>query len=439
MNRKIKSFIEKQELLNPGAKVVVGLSGGSDSVVLLSVLHELGYECLSAHCNFHLREEESERDAKFASGFASSLNIPFFKTDFDTQSVAHEQGISVEMAARNLRYEWFEHLREESEAEAIAVAHHLDDSIETLILNLIRGTGINGLAGIKPRNKFIVRPLLCVNKEDILHYATTKQLPYVTDSSNLKDEFLRNKIRLQIIPLLQSIKPGVDVSLLRTMEHINEVLKIYNAHIDEAKARVFDADDQIIYIPALLSYPSPESVLFEILKEYGFGKEVIKDVYHALEKQPGKKFFSDKYMLIKGRDQLFLIPNEEKEQSSVFFIEESDKEIVSPLALRMSIEEKTDDIRFTTDKSIAYFDAGKLKFPLTLRKWQKGDFFFPFGMRGKKKLSDYFSDHKFTQTEKEKVWVLCSGNDIIWLVGHRTDNRFRIDKDTKKIDIIKLL
>ncbi|MDR2682762.1 MAG: tRNA lysidine(34) synthetase TilS, partial [Dysgonamonadaceae bacterium] len=204
MVRKIRQYIEKHRLLDANAKIIVGLSGGADSVALLFILHRLGYACVAAHCNFHLRGEEAFRDEQQAMDFARSLHIPCMKQDFDTLSVARRRGVSVEMAARDLRYEWFEQLRREQDAGAIAVAHHRDDSIETLLLNLIRGTGIKGLAGIQPKNGYIVRPLLNVSKQDILHYVAEKQLPFVTDSSNLQDEYMRNKIRLSALPLLQS-------------------------------------------------------------------------------------------------------------------------------------------------------------------------------------------------------------------------------------------
>jgi tRNA(Ile)-lysidine synthase len=386
-----------------------------------------------------LRGEESDRDERLAADFAASLEIPFFKIDFDTLAVAGERKISIEMAARDLRYEWFEQLRRKTNAAAIAVAHHQDDSIETLLLNLIRGTGINGLTGIKPKNGFVVRPLLGVSKDDILHYAQEKAIPYIVDSSNLEQEFTRNKIRLQVLPLLQLLNPGVNSALLRTMGHLNEVSKIYCAHIKEAKEKVFDALNLSIHISTLLDYPSPESILFEILKEYGFGETVVKEVYLALEGQSGKEFYSDKYHLRKDRNELFLVPRKQKEMPVVYYIGSDEREITFPVSMNMSIQEKTNDLEIIKDRKIAYFDADQLNFPLVLRKWQIGDRFVPFGMNGNQKLSDYFNDHKFTQSEKENTWILCSGKEIIWIVGHRTDNRFRITKNTKRIRIYKLL
>ena len=439
MRNKIKKYIEEQELLNLQSKIIVGLSGGADSVVLLSILHALGYECVAAHCNFHLRGKESDQDECFAADYAVSLGVPFLKIDFDTQFIASERKISIEMAARDLRYDWFEQLRKEYSADAIAVAHHQDDCIETLLLNLIRGTGISGLTGIKPRNGFIVRPMLCVGKGEVLQYARKNEIPYQIDSSNLKDEYTRNKIRLQLLPLLQSLNPSVDTSLLRTMEHLNEVSKIYQTHIKEVKEKVWSGDNKTIHIPALLTCPSPESVLFEILKEYDFGKEVIQDVYQALESQSGKKFYSGTYSLIKDRDYFRLISLEQLEENLVYYINEDETERTFPLPMKIFTQERANVPEIIKDKRIAYFDADKLEFPLVLRKWEKGDRFIPFGMNGSQKLSDYFNDHKFTKPDKENTWILCSGQEIIWVVGQRTDNRFRITSETKRIRTIKLL
>jgi tRNA(Ile)-lysidine synthase len=443
MTGKIKKFIKAQGLLESGisgskSKIIVGLSGGADSVVLLHVLHQAGYECLAAHCNFHLRGNESGRDEQFASDLASLWNIPFFRQDFQTQAIASERGISIEMAARDLRYKWFEQLRKEHHADVIAVAHHQDDSIETALLNLIRGTGIRGLTGIKSKNGNIIRPLLCVSKREILQFAKKESLSYITDSSNLQEEYVRNKIRLTLIPLLQSIHPSFSASMLRTMENLNETAKIYDGYIAEAKEKVFNPIEKTIDISALQTLLSPESILFEILKDYGFGPDRIHDVASAMKSQPGKAFYSSEYLLIKDRRQFFLLPREQKENNNVYEITENVKEIHSPLSIHFIFENISENFEIIKDKKIAYFDADKLQFPLRLKKWERGDRFVPFGISGFQKLSDYFNNQKFSRPQKENTWLLCSGNDIIWIVGHQTDNRYRINKETKKAGIFKL-
>jgi tRNA(Ile)-lysidine synthase len=443
MTEKIKKFIETQGLLESGisgskSKIIVGLSGGADSVVLLYVLHQAGYECLAAHCNFHLRGSESVRDEQFASDLASRWKIPFFKQDFQTQDIATKRGISIELAARDLRYEWFEQLRKEQHADVVAVAHHQDDSIETVLLNLIRGTGIRGLTGIKSKNGNIIRPLLCVSKREILQYAEEKSLPYMTDSSNLQEEYVRNKIRWTLIPLLQSIHPSFNASMLRTMENLSEAAKIYDGYIAEAKEKVFHPVEKTIDIPALQALSSPESILFEILKDYGFGPDRIHDVASAMKSQPGKEFYSSEYLLIKDRRQFFLLPREQKENKNVYKINKNVKEIHSPLSIHFIFENISENFEIIKDKKIACFDADKLQFPLQLKKWERGDRFVPFGMSGFQKLSDYFNNQKFSKPQKKSAWLLCSGNDIIWIVGYQIDNRYRINKETKKAGIFKL-
>jgi len=443
MIRKIKKQIDSQGLLSSISlslkpKIIIGLSGGADSVVLLHILHHLGYDCLAAHCNFHLRGEESQRDEQFASDFAASLNVPFFKQDFDTNLIARERGISIEMAARDLRYEWFEKLRKEWNAEAIAVAHHQDDSVETLLLNLIRGTGIKGLTGIKPKNGKIIRPLLVVSKKEILQFAEEKQIPYIVDSSNLADEYTRNKIRLSLIPLLQSINPSIESSLLRTMNNLNEVTKIYDDYIQTSIQKVFNKEKKTIDISLLQKLSSPESVLFELLKEYGFGPDIIKDIVLAMDSQSGKEFYSSEYSLLKDRNRFILSSRKKKPTKGVYEIKENDIEITEPLSIAVSLEEISENFNLIKDKNRAYFDADKLQFPLQIRKWELGNRFVPFGMTGFQKLSDYFNNHKFTKFEKENAWLLCSGDDIIWIIGSRTDNRYRVNKQTKKVYLFKL-
>jgi tRNA(Ile)-lysidine synthase len=439
MVRTVKRYIEKESLLNPGDKVVVGLSGGADSVVLLYLLHRLGYECVAAHCNFHLRGEESVRDEAFAKQLADSFKIPFYKQDFDTYAIAKERGISIEMAARDLRYEWFESLRKNHQAIAIAVAHHKDDSIETLILNLIRGTGIKGLTGIKPQTGFVVRPLLCVSKQEILQFAEKKELTFITDSSNLQDEFTRNKIRNQVLPLLETINPAVREAIVKTMNNLNEAAKIYNLEIENACKSVFNQEKGSIDIVRLKTFPSPESVLFELLKDYGFGKEVVREIHQAMNSQAGKVFYSAQYRLLRDRTEFLLLPLDKQEEKKEYLINIGESFFEIPFRMQIDYRENAKDFEIDRNKQTACLDFDKLQFPLTLRKWQIGDKFVPFGMNSFQKLSDFFNNHKFSKPEKEKTWLLVSGKEIVWVVNHRIDDRFKITKITKKTIILKFL
>jgi len=436
MKRTIANYIEHHKLLNPDDKIIVGFSGGADSVSLLHILHKLGYSCIAAHCNFHLRGEESDRDEQFAASFAASLELPFFKQDFDTATIAKERGISIEMAARDLRYQWFSELQKSQQADAVAVAHHRDDSIETLFLNLIRGTGIKGLTGIQPRMGSLVRPLLCVSKEDILQYIQTENLSYVVDSSNEQTDPVRNKIRLQLIPLLETMNPSVREAIVQTMDNLNETAKIYDAEIENAIRHIYNKEKGSISIPALKTFPSPESVLFELLKNYGFGKEVIRDIHSAMDSQSGKMFYAPDCFVVKDRDEFLLSPVF-KEEEKEYFIQVDDTALDFPLRMEITTDETTANI----DKSsyMACLDYDKLQFPLTLRKWKTGDKFIPFGMKNFQKVSDFFINRKFSKIQKEKTWILTSGKEIVWIVNYRIDDRFKISNTTKKRYIIKLL
>lgn len=425
IQQRITQYIEKEDLFSSDSKILVALSGGADSVALLCILHAAGYHCEAAHCNFHLRGEESNRDEQFVRQLCKRYGIRLHTIDFDTTRYAAEKRISIEMAARELRYNWFEEIRNQCQADVVAVAHHQDDSVETILLNLIRGTGITGLLGIRPRNGVIVRPLLCINREEIMLYLQNIGQDYVTDSTNLEDEYTRNKIRLNILPLMQTINPSVKNSLIETSNYLNDVATIYNKYTDEVKARITTSEG--IRIRELLKEPAPEALLFEILHPLGFNSAQIKDIANSLDGQPGKQFSSKEWRVIKDRELLLL----EKAQS------ENKEEL--PFQIIKEEKEYTPDFQIPREKGIACFDADKLNGEISYRKWQTGDTFVPFGMKGKKKVSDYLTDRKFSISQKERQWVLCCGERIAWLIGERTDNRFRIDETTQRIVIYKIV
>ncbi len=433
----IEEYIQKHQLFTPGDRIIVGLSGGADSVALLYYIRQSGYDCIAAHCNFHLRGEESMRDETFSGNFASSLQIPFEKIDFDTLAFAAKHKISVEMAARELRYAWFEELRIKYHANVIAIAHHRNDDVETVLLNMIRGTGIRGLTGIRPKTGFIVRPLLCLNKEEILEYIQKKQLQYITDSTNLQDEFTRNRIRNRIIPLLQEINPSVLDAISRTSRHLSQVEKIYFPAIQKGIDSVCSCGSTgqtLIDIEKLLTYPSPEALLYEILSEYNFNNSIINEIGNSLHAQSGKQFFSPTHRLVKDRKYMELsLRTDSEEEPMEYTLSEHTEAWDIPVHLECRSLPYTSGFVFETNKNIAYFDKDLLQFPLKLRKWEEGDFFIPFGMKGQQKISKYFKDHRFSLPEKERTWLLCSGNDIIWVVGQRSDNRYRVTSGTRNI------
>ncbi len=421
--RKVQRFIEEKRLFTLKDKVLVALSGGADSVALLRVLLDLGYPCEVAHCNFHLRGEESNRDEHFVRTLCEALHIPLHITHFDTTHYASTHHISIEMAARELRYTWFESIRKERGAEVIAVAHHRDDSVETLLLNLVRGTGINGLKGITPKNGHIVRPLLNVSREEVMDYLFHLHQDYVTDSTNLQDEYMRNKLRLNVLPLLRELNPSVNESIAETANRLTDVAHIYNKVMEQARLRIV-CDDHRVHIPSLLREDVPETLLFEVLRPYGFHSPQVRDIFRSLSAQSGKRFSSGKWEVLRDREYLLIRLLDVEEQLP---------------NLEMKELELTPDFIIPRDKEVACLDADTLALPLTVRKWQKGDKFIPFGMKGSKNVSDYLTDRKFSLFAKENQYVVCDAEGrIVWLVNERSDNRFRITGKTKRVIELKI-
>ncbi|MDR2148183.1 MAG: tRNA lysidine(34) synthetase TilS [Tannerella sp.] len=441
MIRNVQKYIETKKLLSPERPVIVGLSGGSDSVSLLFILHKIGYQCIAAHCNFHLRGDESDRDEAFCEKIANELNIKFLKTDFDTFGYAGSKRISIEMAARELRYEWFENIRQKYDAQAIAVAHHRDDSVETMLLNLIRGTGIRGLSGMKPRNGHVVRPLLCVSHVEILHFIEEQQLAFVSDSTNESVDYKRNFVRHRLLPLMQELNPAVSEALARTSKHLSEAEIIYLDAIEEMKADLIESineSDIQIDIKKLQQQPAYSSVLYEMLQPYGFSREVTDKILEALDGVSGKEFFAvdSDYKALKDREKLIVYKDVQFDFTDYQLSENEQDWKNLPVNLTFQKVSVEKHFEVAKDRCIATFDYDKLVFPLVLRRWQPGDSFIPFGMTGKKKLSDYFTDHKLSVKDKANVWILCSGTEIIWIVGRRIDNRFRVGITTKNAFIV---
>ena len=421
--KKVKEFIEKEDLFSKQDKILVALSGGADSVALTRILITLGYHCEAAHCNFELRGEESDRDEDFVRNFCRSLNIKCHSIHFETRRYAAQQSISIEMAARELRYNWFSKICEESDCQVVAVAHHKDDSVETMLLNLIRGTGINGLLGIRPKNGNVVRPLLCASRQEVVAYLHRMNQTYVTDSTNLEDEYTRNKIRLNLLPLMEEINPSVKDGLVKTSSYLNDISKVYQQAIKESIDRIFITPEKEISIEKLMNEPAPQALLFEVLSPLGFNSTQVEEVYGSLNGQPGKRFISSQWQVVKDRDLLLIEKVKTANDKPQIIFEEVllTKEFVIP-----------------KDKNTACFDANKFKGVISIRKWEKGDYFIPFGMKGKKLVSDFMTDSKFSLLKKEQQWVLSCNDQIAWLIGERTDNRFRIDDSTQKVIIAKL-
>ncbi len=427
------------------SKLIVAVSGGADSIALLHLLYTAGYQCIAAHCNFHLRGEESNRDEQFVKDFCQKIHVPLRKIDFDTETFAKTRCISTEMAARELRYQWFEQLRIRENANYIAVAHHADDVIETFMINLSRGAGLRGLAGIKEINGKIWRPLLKVSRTEILDYLKKNALTHVEDSTNEESIYQRNMFRNEVIPFIQSYFPNWKNSLLTTIDNLKNVEDYTEFHLAEDIGRILLKTENHfeIEIKNLQKYSSAQNfLLYKILSSFHFSNANISDIQLLIKKNiSGKQFKSTdtKHTLWVSAEKIIIIPTKTNESQRYKIT--SIKEIKHlPIQLNFQITD-SHDIQIERNANIFYADLSKIKFPLTLRHWEEGDYFIPFGMKGKKKLSDFFIDQKIREIEKKNIWLLTMNQSeeeqILWIVGYRTDNRIRIDINTDKVLIIK--
>ena len=421
-------FAAQYQLFKEDAKILVAVSGGVDSMVMLRLLHDAGVNMVVAHCNFKLRGKESDDDETFVKIEAQKLGIECRVKNFDTAEFAKKNGISIQMAARKMRYEWFNELSENEGYEAIAIAHNKDDSIETLFINIARGTGIQGLTSIKPANGKIIRPLLFAWRADIEDYAEKQKINFREDSSNATDKYARNYIRHNVIPGLEQFFPGVRQTIERNIENFSSVEKFYTQAIEQYKKEVVVTADELIYIdlPKLSQSPHPPTLLYEILKRYGFSNSTVADI---LEKNcSGRQFFSATHRVVHDRQSLIL----QKVVDCQLHSETSSFDVVD-----YEIFDNYSGFVPDTDPNIACLDFDKLQFPLLMRTWEHGDKFRPLGMKGMKKLSDFFVDLKLSIPQKENCKILVSGGKIAWIVGLRIDDRFKITNKTTKIFRLK--
>lgn len=439
MQQKVQTYIQKHQLLAQEGPVITGVSGGTDSVVLLHILMSLGYNCVIAHCNFHLRMDESDRDELFVRTLAKDLKLPYYSVDFETTKYAEEHKISIEMAARDLRYAWFYELLYNQDAQAIAVAHHADDSIETLLMNLIRGTGLKGLTGIQPRNHKVVRPLLCCTRLELETYLVRNDLEHIEDSTNASLDYQRNKFRNEVLPLLTEINPSVRQTLYGSLTRFEGINAVYQQAIDKMKAEIVRNEPELIKmdIECIKKQVHIPTIMYELLHPYGFGPAIIEQITLQLDGEPGKVFYSGTHRLLKDRKYL-LISIKEENTVEEYRIAADDSVIEVPFLMKMSKQIITKDFEISKELNRIHVDASKLTFPLLLRRWEEGDSFYPFGMKQHKKISDFFIDNKLSLLEKEHSWILVSGSEIVWIVGQRLDNRFCVTKETTEIIEFKI-
>ncbi len=445
---------QQQNFFSIKNKLLLAVSGGLDSVVLCELCYQSNFDFAIAHCNFQLRDEESDRDEKFVQQLAEKYNKEFFVKKFDTKNYASQNKVSIQVAARELRYEWFheivdrwpvidERINNKSannqRPTAILTAHHQNDNIETVLMNFFKGTGIAGLRGILPKQEKIIRPLLFAKKDELKQFAEENNLNWVEDSSNESDKYSRNYFRHQIIPLIEQIYPAAINNVAENVDRFRDVELLYQQSINLHKKNLFEYKGDEIHIPVLkLKKSIPlDTIVFEIIKPFNFSAKQTEEVINLLDSESGKYIQSSTHRILKNRNWLIISLNQ-NQSSQTILIEKDDKLIVFEKGELFINNISAANCKLSTVNSIATLDADKIKFPLLLRKWKQGDYFYPLGMEKKKKLNRFFIDNKLSQTEKEKVWVIEMNKKIIWIVGMRIDNRFKILPSTKQILKIEL-
>jgi len=444
MLHRFTSFIKEQSLFNPFNRILLAVSGGLDSMVMAELFHRTGFRFGIAHCNFQLRGDESDQDEQFVESLASRYEVPVYSTRFCTADYADIRKISIQMAARELRYAWFEEIRHQEGFDLVATAHHLDDQVETLFINLLRGTGIAGLHGIPVKNGKVIRPLLFAWRSEILSFAGKYNISFREDSSNNSVNYTRNRIRHQLIPLLKSIDPDYARQLTSTINRIRESESILDTLVEKKRKKLLKKVNGkwVIAVPELRKLKPLQSWMYELLSPMEFNEATIQAIIQTLSQDSGKIFYSPSYRIVKDRDQLIITTYSRGTPDDIhkmYQIDEVTREIDDPVHLTLTSIPMDKGYQISAAKNRATLDQSKLTFPLTLRKWKPGDHFNPLGMKKRKKLSDFFIDEKISIPDKEDCWLLCSGQRIVWVVGHRIDHRFRVSARTKTLLVVDLL
>ncbi|MBR5634287.1 MAG: tRNA lysidine(34) synthetase TilS [Prevotella sp.] len=436
---KIRDFIERHRLLDRDGRYLVALSGGADSVCLLLVLQRLGFSIEAAHCNFHLRGDESDRDERFCETLCAEQNVRFHRVDFDTFSYARQHKISIEMAARELRYNYFNQLLESYGFQGVCVAHHADDNAETLLLHLLRGSGLHGLTGMSPRRGFVLRPMLEVRRDEIEEFLSLQGQNFVTDSTNRCTDHVRNKIRLEILPKLKEINPSAVDELCLTARHLTDAEIVLDAALEQGKnavSSVISDREPLLFridIPQLLAQPSPRYLLYHLLAPQGFNRQQIEQIFDALSQHAGRQWYSPDHTLTLDRDCLVL-SRRQGEHPEAVEIGGAGSFSLGNAVLQVEIFPKTADFIVSKEPKIATLDADKVAFPLTWRRVGQGDRFVPFGMAGSKLVSDFLTDRKKSLAEKQQQTLVADATGrLVWLVAERPDNRFAVTPKTENI------
>ncbi len=436
----LQKYIFDNQLLVAGQKILLTVSGGIDSMVMAHLLLQLPVSVAVVHCNFGLRGTESDADEDFVRDFAQQRKLPLFVKRFGTAGYATENNLSIQLAARDLRYAWFEELLAKEAFDSYATAHNFDDQVETFFINLLRGTGIAGLQGIKSRNGNCIRPLLFATRVEIVNYARQNNIAYREDSSNQKDDYLRNRLRHRVLPALGESSERFESGFKSTFEILKQTHNFIEDEIYRRRQLMMhsDGDYTLIRLSHLRQEAHQHFVLFELLKPFGFNPSDVSDIIKNIDSTPDKLFLSASHRLTIDRENLVLMPLEKENRAfDIYKINEDDGRMSHPLQLRFSVIE-IKELELKRSPDIAQLDWDKLRFPLTLRKWKQGDYFYPLGMRGRKRLSDFITDQKMPAIEKQNLWLILSGNDIVWVAGHRIDERYKISSSTKMVFVVAL-
>ncbi|ASU32149.1 tRNA lysidine(34) synthetase TilS [Mucilaginibacter xinganensis] len=437
--KKFTDFIEQNNLFTQGSKILAAVSGGMDSVIMVHLLKSAGFNFGIAHCNFQLRDDESTGDEQFCYQLAQQLDVPFHNISFDTLAYAADEKVSTQMAARTLRYQWFEQVRQQADYSIIALAHHQNDAIETILLNLTRGTGIAGLHGILPKNGLLVRPLLFLTRDEILTLVNRLQLPYREDSSNASVKYARNKIRLEVIPALKQLNPGLEKTFDNNLKHFRELELLLNERVDKLKQQLFVAHANEIRVPLedLRVLKPQHLLLFNLLQDFGVNDTLIDDLISSLNKHSGRVFETTGFKLILDRTHLIITPKKNEKQPETL-IALHDRH-VDYGHYKLAILHDESPLIVKNNPMAVSTDADLLIYPLTLRPWKTGDHFTPLGMKGRKKVSDFFIDQKVPLHLKDEIPLIVNGNgDIVWVGGYRLNDQYKVTANTKKVTIFEL-
>jgi tRNA(Ile)-lysidine synthase len=436
---RFSQFIEENQLFSRHNKVLAAVSGGMDSVLMAHLLKETGYHFSIAHCNFQLRGDEANADQQFVKELAEQLKVPFYTTNFDTRGYAAVRKISIQMAARELRYQWFQQISQQNDYACIALAHHQNDAIETILLNLVRGTGIAGMHGILPKNGNLVRPLLFLTRDEITNIVDSDKIDFVEDSSNNSAKYARNKLRLEVIPKLKELNPALEETFERNLIHFRNLEILLAEKLAELKRALFEQHENAIHIPVdgIKKLHPQQFLLFGLLQEYGFNESTVADIISALDKHPGRVFESENYTIVLDRQKLILAEKNHDEIKTVtIHLRDHDARFGS---YQLNMLHDDSPLIIKDNPMAASVDTEKLIYPLTIRSWKQSDYFCPLGMKTKKKLSDFFINEKVPLHEKKLVPLLVNGNgDIIWIGGYRVDDRYKVTPMTKKVTIFEL-